>query len=199
MTVRARRLLAGADVVVRDRLAPEVALPDGVEVVEVGKTPRGPSWSQRNIERVLVDRRIHDDYLHRLVAAVSSEVRLGDPLDGATTMGPLNNERTAAKTEHQVAEAIERGATLHAGGHRAPRHGSPLFFEPTILDRVTETMEIAREETFGPEERFRLDERLHRLNELGYDVEEIFDEFDRRERRAAVSANFTATPGGLPG
>jgi acyl-CoA reductase-like NAD-dependent aldehyde dehydrogenase len=101
-------------------------------------------------ERVLVDRRIHDRYLEALVAAVSSQVRLGDPLDGATTMGPLNNERTAAKTEHQVAEAIERGATLHAGGHRAPRHGSPLFFEPTVLDRVTESMEIAREETFGP-------------------------------------------------
>ncbi len=99
---------------------------------------------------MLVDRRVHDDYLQRLVAAVGSEVRLGDPLDGATTMGPLNNERTTAKAEHQVAEAIERGATLHAGGHRAPHHGSALFFEPTILDRVTESMEIAREETFGP-------------------------------------------------
>jgi acyl-CoA reductase-like NAD-dependent aldehyde dehydrogenase len=101
-------------------------------------------------ERVLVDRSIHDRYLDRLVEAVQREVRLGDPLDGATTMGPLNNERTAAKAEHQVLEAIERGATLHAGGRRAPEHGSPLFFQPTILDRVTETMEIAREETFGP-------------------------------------------------
>ena len=56
LTVRARRLLAGADVVVRDRLAPRVALPDGVEVVEVGKDPAGTSWSQRDIERVLVER-----------------------------------------------------------------------------------------------------------------------------------------------
>ncbi|MBI2782256.1 MAG: aldehyde dehydrogenase [Chloroflexi bacterium] len=101
-------------------------------------------------ERVLVDRSIHDRYLERLVETVRGEVRLGDPLDGATTMGPLNNERTAAKTEHQVAEAIERGATLHAGGQRASNLGSPLFFQPTILDRVTESMEIAREETFGP-------------------------------------------------
>jgi succinate-semialdehyde dehydrogenase/glutarate-semialdehyde dehydrogenase len=101
-------------------------------------------------ERVLVDRSIHDRYLALLVETVGREVRLGDPLDGATTMGPLNNERTAAKTEHHVAEAIERGATLHAGGRRAPEYGSPLFFEPTILDRVTESMEIAREETFGP-------------------------------------------------
>ena len=101
-------------------------------------------------ERILIDRSIHDRYLELLVETVRREVRLGDPLDGATTMGPLNNERTAAKTEHQVAEAIERGATLHAGGRRAPEHGSPLFFQPTILDRVTESMEIAREETFGP-------------------------------------------------
>jgi succinate-semialdehyde dehydrogenase/glutarate-semialdehyde dehydrogenase len=101
-------------------------------------------------ERVLVDRAVHDAYLERLVAAVHDEVRLGDPMAGATTMGPLNNERTAAKTEHHVAEAIERGATLHAGGRRAPEHGSGLFFQPTILDRVTESMEIAREETFGP-------------------------------------------------
>jgi acyl-CoA reductase-like NAD-dependent aldehyde dehydrogenase len=101
-------------------------------------------------ERVLVDRSIHDRYIELLVDGVGREVRLGNPLDGATTMGPLNNERTAAKTEHQVLEAIERGATLHAGGRRVPELGSGLFFQPTILDRVTESMEIAREETFGP-------------------------------------------------
>ena len=56
LTVRGRRLLAGADVVVRDRLAPAVDLAEEVEVVEVGKTPGGPSWSQRDIEALLVDR-----------------------------------------------------------------------------------------------------------------------------------------------
>ena len=101
-------------------------------------------------ERVLVDRAIHDAFVDRLVETVRTDVRLGDPMAGETTMGPLNNERTAAKTAHHVAEAVERGATLHAGGRRAPEHGSPLFFQPTILDRVTESMEIAREETFGP-------------------------------------------------
>jgi uroporphyrin-III C-methyltransferase/precorrin-2 dehydrogenase/sirohydrochlorin ferrochelatase len=56
LTVRARRLLAGADVVVRDRLAPVVELPDDVEVLEVGKRPGGESWAQRDIEQLLVDR-----------------------------------------------------------------------------------------------------------------------------------------------
>jgi succinate-semialdehyde dehydrogenase/glutarate-semialdehyde dehydrogenase len=101
-------------------------------------------------ERVLVDRSIHHAYLERLIETVRREVRLGDPLEETTTMGPLNNERTAAKAERQVAEALERGATLHHGGRRAPSLGSPLFFLPTILDRVTESMEIAKEETFGP-------------------------------------------------
>jgi len=101
-------------------------------------------------ERVLVDRSIHGAFVERLVAGVAATIRLGDPLDPATTMGPLNNERTAAKTEHQVGEAVARGAEILVGGHRAPRLGSPLFFEATVLDRVTDSMSIAREETFGP-------------------------------------------------
>lgn len=56
LTVRARRLIAGADVVVRDRLAPEVEVAEGVELVEVGKTPGRPSWEQRDIEALLVER-----------------------------------------------------------------------------------------------------------------------------------------------
>ena len=101
-------------------------------------------------ERVLVDRSIHDEYLERLVRIVQREVRLGDPLDPATTMGPLNNDRTADKAERHVQEARDRGAKLETGGARVPALGSPLFFQPTVLDLVTESMEIALEETFGP-------------------------------------------------
>ena len=101
-------------------------------------------------ERVLVDEAVHDAYLDALQAAIVREVRLGDPFDGATTMGPLNNEKTAAKTERHVGEAVARGASLLAGGARAPRLGSPLFFEPTLLAGITADMAIAREETFGP-------------------------------------------------
>ncbi len=56
LTVRARRLLAGADVVVRDRLAPQVPLAEDVELIEVGKAPGAPSWDQRDIEALLVDK-----------------------------------------------------------------------------------------------------------------------------------------------
>ena len=101
-------------------------------------------------ERVLVQRQVHDAYLERLLAAVKADVRLGDPLDPRTTMGPANNERTAEKTERHVRDAVERGAILGYGGRRAGGFGSQLFLEPTILDAVTAEMAIAREETFGP-------------------------------------------------
>ena len=65
-------------------------------------------------------------------------------------MGPLNNEPTAGKTERHVNDAVDRGAVLVSGGGRAPQHGTPLYFEPTVLDDVTDQMEVAREETFGP-------------------------------------------------
>ncbi len=100
-------------------------------------------------EHVLVHESIHDAYVGALADAVKG-IRLGDPFDPLTTMGPLNNEKTAAKTERHVVEAIARGAVLVAGGARAAGQATPLFFAPTVLDAVTEQMEIAREETFGP-------------------------------------------------
>lgn len=101
-------------------------------------------------ERILVHRAVHDGYLARLQDAVDRRVRLGDPLDDATTMGPLNNPGVVAKTEEHVADALGRGARVLAGGTRAPRHGSDLFYEPTIVAGVTDDMAIARDETFGP-------------------------------------------------
>jgi acyl-CoA reductase-like NAD-dependent aldehyde dehydrogenase len=101
-------------------------------------------------ERILVQEDVKDDYLARLSKAIDERIRLGDPFDDSTTMGPVNNEPTADKTERHVSEALERGATVVTGGNRAPEHGSRLFFEPTVLDGIRDEMEIAREETFGP-------------------------------------------------
>lgn len=101
-------------------------------------------------ELILVHEDVHDEYLSLLEEAIGKRIRLGDPFDDATTMGPLNNRPTAEKTERHVAEALERGATLVSGGERAPEHGSDLFFQPTVLDGVRPEMEVAREETFGP-------------------------------------------------
>lgn len=101
-------------------------------------------------EWILVDQAIHGDFLERLTAAMRRDTRLGDPLDPRTTMGPLNNEATAAKTERHVAQALAEGAVVVTGGSRSPELGSPLFYQPTVLTGIKRQMEIAREETFGP-------------------------------------------------
>ena len=101
-------------------------------------------------ERILVHEAVKDDYLAALTAAIDKEIRIGDPFEDATTLGPVNNAATTDKTERHVGDAVERGATVVTGGRRAPEVGSELFFEATVLDGVTAEMEIAREETFGP-------------------------------------------------
>ena len=101
-------------------------------------------------ERILVQAAVHDAYVQKLAAAVAARIHLGDPADEATTMGQVNNESQAAKTERHVRDAIGQGARLVLGGRRAPDFATQLFYEPTVLDGVTDTMEIARDETFGP-------------------------------------------------
>ena len=101
-------------------------------------------------ERFLVHEAVHDEFVEQLAEAVARRVRLGDPFDDATTMGPLNNEATAAKMDEHVADAVGRGARVVAGGERAEGFPTRLYWTATVLDGVTEEMEVAREETFGP-------------------------------------------------
>jgi acyl-CoA reductase-like NAD-dependent aldehyde dehydrogenase len=101
-------------------------------------------------ELFLVHEALHDEFLDKLAARITEEVKLGDPFDEGTTMGPLNNEPTAAKMDEHVGDAVDRGAELVAGGSRASGFPTGLYYEPTVLDRVSEEMEVAREETFGP-------------------------------------------------
>ena len=101
-------------------------------------------------ERILVHRAVRGELVERLEAAVRSQVHLGDPFDPATTMGPLNNEGVAAKTDDHVGQAVSTGARVVAGGARAVGFPTSLYWSPTVLDGVTPDMLIAREETFGP-------------------------------------------------
>jgi succinate-semialdehyde dehydrogenase/glutarate-semialdehyde dehydrogenase len=101
-------------------------------------------------ERFLVHEAVHDEFVELLRRAVERAIRLGDPFARETTMGPLNNEQTAGKTDRHVADALERGAALVTGGARAGGFPTGLYWQPTVLTGVTEEMEIAREETFGP-------------------------------------------------
>ncbi len=100
-------------------------------------------------ERVIVLDAVHDEFVERSLAA-AKEVQLGDPFDEATTMGPLNNEATAAKMDRHIADARERGAEVLVGGSRAPGFPTDLYYEFTVIDRVPEESAVSQEESFGP-------------------------------------------------
>lgn len=98
--------------------------------------------------RLLVHERIADE----LVDAVSARARtivLGDPLDAGTEMGPLAQEQLRDRVEMRVGAAVSHGAVVRAGGGRGPIDEG-WFFEPTVLEGVSNDMDVARHELFGP-------------------------------------------------
>ncbi|MBM2618406.1 aldehyde dehydrogenase [Actinoplanes sp. LDG1-06] len=101
-------------------------------------------------ERLLVHHDVRAEFAARLVAAVEDRIRLGDPLDDATTMGPLNNAGVAAKMDEHVADAVSRGAVILTGGARDKSFQTDLYWQPTVLDGVPADALVAVEETFGP-------------------------------------------------
>src|SRR4029077_8820050 len=100
-------------------------------------------------ERILVEEAVREEFVARLAAA-ARDLRLGDPFDDATTLGPLNNEETARKMDDHVAEALERGATLVLGGSRASGFPTALYYPARVRSGVRPDMRVSREETFGP-------------------------------------------------
>jgi succinate-semialdehyde dehydrogenase/glutarate-semialdehyde dehydrogenase len=100
-------------------------------------------------ERIIVSAPVHDALLEGLVREAKNW-QLGNPLSPTTTVGPLNNYAVADKTERHVQDSLAKGAILLLGGNRAPELGSPLFYQPTVIDRITPEMEFNKEETFGP-------------------------------------------------
>lgn len=99
------------------------------------------------VERIYVPTQLHDQ-LVELCKAEVTKVVVGDPMDSATTMGPLANADQLSNVEAHVADAVAKGANVIAGGKRLERAG--FFYAPTILTNVSERMDIMREETFGP-------------------------------------------------
>lgn len=95
-------------------------------------------------ERILVHESVHDAFVEKLTAR-TLELRVGDPLDEATDMGPLCNDATLVQVDKHVREARESGAEVIQAGEVNGR-----LYPPTILTGVTPDMLIAREETFGP-------------------------------------------------
>ena len=97
-----------------------------------------------SVQSVYVHRRVYEPFM-RLVEAEVRKMKLGDPLDPATDVGTLIDERAAQRVESWVDEASAQGARVVTGGHR---HGAA--FEPTLLTDVKPSMKVVCEEVFGP-------------------------------------------------
>ena len=97
--------------------------------------------------RLLVEESVHNELVER-VATRAGTIRLGDPSDPETEMGPVAFEEQLDKVLGLIRAGVDEGATVACGGGQAD--AGELFVEPTILTGVSNDMRIAREEIFGP-------------------------------------------------
>jgi len=101
--------------------------------------------------RVLVHRSIHDAFVERLVA-IARSIRIGDPFDRTTQLGPLISQAARERVLGYVELGVEEGGTLAAGGGvpDVPGLEDGFFVEPTVITGLTNESRCAREEIFGP-------------------------------------------------
>ena len=117
--------------------------------------------------RLLLHDSIYDDFLGRLLERVRN-IRIGDPRDPQTEMGPLANRVQFERVQGYVQAGVDSGARLACGGRKAiaPDLARGYFLEPTVFADADNAMKIAREEIFGPVLtvlRFRDDEEALRI------------------------------------
>jgi len=99
--------------------------------------------------RLLAHRSIADELVER-VAERARRIVLGDPRDAATEMGPISQTKILDGVSTNVDAAVAAGAVVRAGGPDAERPSQGWFYAPTVLDQVTNDMDVARRELFGP-------------------------------------------------
>jgi len=100
-----------------------------------------------SVERVYVEESIADAFIARVIEKTRA-IKVGDPLDRITDMGPLTMERQRAIVVAHLEDARAKGARIETGGVRP--EGPGYFYPPTVLTGVDHTMTIMRDETFGP-------------------------------------------------
>ena len=100
-----------------------------------------------SVERIYVHEKIYDAFVAALVTTVKT-FKVGDPMDAATYVGPITRAPQLNVLDRQVNDAKAKGATLLLGGQRLPGPGN--WFAPTVFSNVNHTMELMKEESFGP-------------------------------------------------
>jgi betaine-aldehyde dehydrogenase len=98
-------------------------------------------------ERVYVHESIHDRFVDEVVR-VTESIRVGDPFDASTQIGPMRSDGRRRKVVGEIEAAVSAGATVAIGG--SPIDGPGYFMQPTVLTGVDHEMGVMRDETFGP-------------------------------------------------
>ncbi|MBV2207634.1 MAG: NADP-dependent succinate-semialdehyde dehydrogenase [Pseudomonas sp.] len=99
------------------------------------------------VNRIYVQDGVYDAFAEKFQAAVA-KLRVGNGLEEGTDVGPLIDDRAAAKVREHIEDAVAQGARLVAGGQAHSLGGS--YFEPSVLVDVPDSAKVAKEETFGP-------------------------------------------------
>lgn len=110
--------------------------------------------------RVIIQSRIRENFLDQLVER-AKQIRIGDPLDEDTQIGPLATKAQVDHISESIKDAVNQGARLLHGGKRPEGLGDGWYFTPTILDCPNQQVRTVREEMFGPV-----------LSALSFDTEE---------------------------
>ncbi|MGS2619687.1 NADP-dependent succinic semialdehyde dehydrogenase [Micromonospora sp. LZ34] len=130
---------------------PFVVMPsaDLDRAAEVATTARCQNNGQSCIaaKRFIVHTDVFDAFVERFAANMSA-LRVGDPMDDATDVGPLASEGGRDEIHAQVRDAVDRGATVLCGGE--PPAGPGWYYPPTVVTDLTPEMRMWREEVFGP-------------------------------------------------
>lgn len=127
---------------------------DPGEVADAAVAGMNFAWSGQSCgstTRLMLHESIYDDVVSRITAQVSG-IRLGDPLDPQSGMGPVNSEPHYRRILDIMGSAKEEGATVIAGGGKpaGDQFARGFWVEPTVFGDVTMQMRVAREEIFGP-------------------------------------------------
>jgi acyl-CoA reductase-like NAD-dependent aldehyde dehydrogenase len=110
----------------------------------------GAGQARGSIERIYTAREIAESFIVSLVEQTRA-LRVGDPLDRLTQIGPLASARRLAHVEELVADAVSRGAKVLCGGRALPgAHGGGSFYEPTVIVDVSHEMRLMTEPVNGP-------------------------------------------------
>lgn len=122
-----------------------------------------------SVQRVYVHKKIYDEFLSMLKTSVES-LKVGDPRNEDTDMGPVIDEANARRIEEWINEAIQKGAKLVTGGRRVG-----TLIQPTVLARVSKETSIMTEELFGPavavNQFERIEEAIEEANSTKYGLQ----------------------------